>query len=157
MFDEEKMYESLFNQVQVLKIGLKECGRRIEELENSDTKKNTVVLSLLESSYKLTAELEGANKCMKEQIKKQKEDICKYQEEIKKLEQENINLIETSMSSVYGIDFEPCESGGLDDVRNKYQYVEYDNRTYPIPKKLYKICHAEGYRAGFIAGLKEWI
>ena len=91
---------------------------------------------------------------LKEQIKKQKEDICIYQEQIKKLERENINLIEASMSNVYGTDVEFCEHGGLDDVRNKYQYVEYDNRTYPIPKKLYKICHTEGYRAGFIEGVK---
>ena len=96
-------------------------------------------------------------KGLKEQIEKQEEGIRIYQEQIRKLERENINLIETSISSVYGTDVEFCESGGLDDVRNKYQYVEYNNRTYAIPKKLYKICHTEGYRAGFLAGLKAWI
>ena len=100
---------------------------------------------------------DGVIQGLKEQIKKQEEDIRKYQEEIKKLDLENINLIETITSNVYGIGVEFCESGDLDDVRNKYQYVEYDNRTYPIPKKLYKICHTEGYRVGFIAGLKESI
>lgn len=110
-------------------------------------------LSML-GGVQMMVDAEEVIKDLKEQLKKQKEDICKYQEEIKKLERENISLLETSLSSVYGIDFEPCESGGLDDVRNKYQYVEYDNITYPIPKKLYKICHTEGYRAGFIEGIK---
>ena len=100
---------------------------------------------------------EGVIKGLKEQIKKQKEDIRKYQEQIKKLERENINLIETRISSVYGTDVEFCEGGGYDDVRNKYKYVEYNNRTYVIPKKLYEICHAEGYIVGFLACHKGWI
>ena len=93
-------------------------------------------------------------KGLKEQIEKQKEDIYKYQEEIRKLERENINFIESTISDVYGTAVEFCESGGFDDVRNKYQYVEHNNRTYVIPKKLYEICRTEGYRAGFIEGVK---
>ena len=43
MFNEEGIFETLSNQVQGLKVGLKECERRIEELKNENIESGDVV------------------------------------------------------------------------------------------------------------------